>query len=140
MTINKFKRAFTLLEMLVVIGIIAILLGLGAVSYSTAQKKARDSKRKSDLSAIRNAMEQCYSINTYQYPTLPSAPLTGQTLPAPCTSLLTFPADPLGDSYRCSGTCDDTQYTICPPVSVGSGDLLETEDCSTENCCVSNQQ
>jgi len=40
------KRAFTLLEILVVIGIIAILVGLGSVSFSTAQKKARDTKKR----------------------------------------------------------------------------------------------
>lgn len=139
-TINfKFQinKAFTLLEMLVVIGIIAILVSLGAVSYSTAQKKARDAKRKTDLSIIRNAMEQCYSINNYQYVTLPAG---GVALPAPCASILTVPSDPLGGSYVCSGNCDTTGYTICPPASVGGGNLLETEDCSSKNCCVSNQQ
>ena len=56
------RKAFTLLEMLVVIGIIAVLLGMGALSYSTAQRKARDAKRKLDISAVKNAMEQYYSL------------------------------------------------------------------------------
>jgi len=61
---------FTLLELLVVIGIIAILVSLGAVSYGTAQKKARDAKRKGDLQALQKALEQCYSVNTYSYPAI----------------------------------------------------------------------
>lgn len=137
--INKLNRAFTLLEILVVIGIIGILIGLGAVSYSTAQKKARDAKRKSDLKTIQNAMEQCYSINTYQYPA--ELPVAGASFEAPCDSIITMPADPLGSDYVCFGTCDETGYTVCPP-EVRTGHRLESEDCATDvtTCCVTNQQ
>ncbi len=62
------RRAFTLLEILVVVGIISILIAMGAVSYSTAQKKARDAKRNGDLHAAQNLMEQCYANNNYVYP------------------------------------------------------------------------
>ena len=61
------KSAFTLLELLVVIGIISVLVAIGTVSYSTAQKKARDAKRQADLHAFQNALEQCYSISSYSY-------------------------------------------------------------------------
>ncbi|QQG43927.1 MAG: prepilin-type N-terminal cleavage/methylation domain-containing protein [Candidatus Roizmanbacteria bacterium] len=66
------KKGFTLLELLVVIGIIAVLIGVGAVSYSTAQKKARDAKRRSDLKTVQNCMEQYYTTNSYQYQDLGS--------------------------------------------------------------------
>ncbi len=66
--ILQFRGAFTLLEMLVVIGIISIMLGVASVSYSTAQKKARDAKRKTDLHAMQNALEQCYAVNSSSYP------------------------------------------------------------------------
>ncbi|PIV09820.1 hypothetical protein COS31_05535 [Candidatus Roizmanbacteria bacterium CG02_land_8_20_14_3_00_36_15] len=63
------KRAFTLLEILVVIGIIAILVGLGSVSFSTAQKKARDTKRREDIKALQNCFEQYYAYNNnFKYP------------------------------------------------------------------------
>lgn len=62
------KLAFTLLELLVVIGIIGVLVAIGSVSYSTAQKKARDAKRQGDLHAFQNAIEQCYSVNSSVYP------------------------------------------------------------------------
>ena len=64
---RSIKRGFTLLEMLVVISIIGVLVGIGAISYSTAQKKARDTKRNLDLKAIQNCMEQNYSVNNSQY-------------------------------------------------------------------------
>lgn len=55
------KNAFTLLEILVVISIIGILVALGTAAYSTAQKKGRDAKRKSDMKALQNGFEQFYS-------------------------------------------------------------------------------
>jgi len=140
---------FTLLEMLVVIGLIGVLVGLGSVSYSTAQKKARDAKRKSDLKSIQNAFEQYYSICGYKYPG--SIPAGGSKLTATtavCTSLtanvdiITMPADPLGGDYTCAGgsTCDSAGYKICPPASVNGGKLLETQDCLDTSCCVGSQQ
>lgn len=142
------RRGFTLLEMLIVIGIIAILVALGASSYTTAQRKARDAKRKSDLKMIQNGFEQYYSICNFNYPaTLPTAgnKLTATTIN--CTTLtanvdlMTMPGDPLGGEYQCVGTCDAIGYTICPKTITGTK-YLETEDCNSTNksCCVTNQQ
>lgn len=134
--------------MLIVIGIIAILVALGTTSYTTAQRKARDAKRRSDLKMIQNAFEQYYSICNFNYPsTLPTAgsKLTATTVNCPSLAtnidLITMPADPLGGNYQCVGTCDITGYTICPKTISGSK-YLETEDCNSTNisCCVSNQQ
>ncbi len=140
-----FKKSFTLLEILVVIGIIAVLVAMGTASYSTAQKKARDAKRRGDLKAIQNALEQYYSICGYNYPFSSSGnlPLTISTTNPPCssaTTILTVPKDPLGGYYRCVDSCSSSAYTICPPASVNGGKMLETADCSDKSCCVSNQQ
>lgn len=134
------KRAFTLLELLVVIGIIAVLVGMGAVSYSTGQKKARDAKRKTDLKAVQNVMEQYYSICGYSYPDV-SGGLTGSITCATTGTTLTYSyQDPLGSNYLCVGTCDTTQYTVCSPVVSGTS-RLETQTCTSgSECCVSNQQ
>lgn len=144
------RKAFTLLEMLVVVGIIAVLVSIGTSSYSTAQKKARDAKRKSDLSSIRNAFEQYYSICNFKYPS--SIPAAGAKLTATTTdctdlsanvNLITMPTDPLGGNYQCAPgvTCGTSDYTICPK-DLGGGKYLETENCNSTNlsCCVSKQQ
>lgn len=122
------KKAFTLLEMLVVIGIIAILVSLGASSYSTAQKKARDAKRKGDLKVIQNAMEQYYSICNYQYPgSLGSSIYCA----SPSIGVMpTVPVDPkTTESYDCS-SCSTTDYSICA--------TLESE--TPASYCITNQQ
>lgn len=95
--IHNMKKGFTLLEILVVIGIIAILVALGATSYSTAQKKARDARRKSDLKSIQNALEQYYSICNFQYPFSGTGNLSG-SLTCGSTTLITYPTDPLNTS------------------------------------------
>ncbi|MBI5127130.1 prepilin-type N-terminal cleavage/methylation domain-containing protein [Candidatus Roizmanbacteria bacterium] len=142
------KKSFTLMEMLIVIGIIAILVALGASSYSTAQKKARDAKRKSDLKTIQNSFEQYYSICNFSYPSaIPAAGAKLTATVADCSSLtanvdlLTMPADPLGGNYQCVGTCDTAEYSICPK-DISAGTYLETEDCNSTNksCCITSQQ
>lgn len=146
---------FTLLELLVVIGIIGILVGLGSVSYSSAQKKARDAKRHSDLSDIQKFYEQYYSlcgfkygVGTTDYGTLGTVP-DGTDIGANLTDcnlniILKWPKDPLGANYK-GYSLSSSSYTICPPVvrTVSSVDyLMETEGCTgvNKNCCVSNQQ
>jgi len=62
LTINK-RKGFTLIELLVVITIIAILIAAGAVSYTNAQRKGRDARRKSDLKAIQQGLDQYFSQN-----------------------------------------------------------------------------
>ncbi len=61
------NKGFTLLELLVVMGIIAILVSLAAVSYSSAQKSSRDSRRRSDMKTVQNALEQYYAANQFSY-------------------------------------------------------------------------
>lgn len=61
------KNGFTIIELLVVITIIAILTSFGIVSYSSANKRSRDAKRKSDIEAIRQALEM-YRADKSFYP------------------------------------------------------------------------
>lgn len=53
--LNK-KRGFTLIELLVVIGIIGVLATFIVASFASAQQRARDSKRKADLDALKKAL------------------------------------------------------------------------------------
>lgn len=63
---KKFRKAFTLVELLIVVIIIGILATLIVVSYNGARAKARDSVRKTDLRNIETAMNRYYlEFNTY---------------------------------------------------------------------------
>ena len=68
--IKQFKKAFTLIELLVVITIIGILASLVLVSLGSAQQRARDSQRKSDLDALKKSLELARqdSPGAYSYP------------------------------------------------------------------------
>ena len=57
---NK-RSGFTLVELLIVIVIIGILASIGLGSFNTAQMKSRDSKRKTNLQQIANALEIYYN-------------------------------------------------------------------------------
>jgi general secretion pathway protein G len=65
----KRRQGFTLMELLITMGIIVLLMGVGVVSYTQTNKKARDSKRKADIESIRSALE-LYRTDQGQYPAL----------------------------------------------------------------------
>ena len=130
----KRDSGFTLLELLVVIGIIAILVSIATVSYNSAQVRTRDSRRRSDLSAIRDALEQYYAANTFVYPTTCSA----------ASSYIkgTWPTDP--GTYSYTQACTATTYCICVQMEAGSGgnssDNICTWTAGGGYYCVANQQ
>lgn len=126
------KKSFTLLEMLVVIGIIAILVSLGFASYSTVQKKARDAKRQGDLKAAQQVMEQCYSVNTssYQYPIISNS--DGTLTPAACpgNASITFSIkDPLntGTYVYTITTSSTAAYKITADLETGTTFFVENQ-------------
>lgn len=57
------KKGFTLLELLVTISVIGILVSVLASSFTTAQQRGRDTKRRADLLEIQKSLEQCYALN-----------------------------------------------------------------------------
>lgn len=126
----KKNKGFSLLELLVVIGIISILLAIVASSYATAQKKTRDTRRASDLKTIQQAAEQYYSICNFQYPDFSQ----GANNSIECDDVVILPTDKLpldpltADPYSCQESCDTTAFTLCATPEVES------------SICVSNQQ
>lgn len=113
-----FSSGFTLLELLVVISIIGILVAMGTVAFSTAQRKARDSKRRSDMQQIQKAFEQYYADNgTYAATcaTMASATYMPGGLP-------TDPKNVSPNVYNTSTACATTDYCVCGVMeSAGSG-------------------
>lgn len=67
----KFQSAFTLIELLIVIAIIGILVTTGIFSWQSAQAKARDNKRITDLKSIQTALET-YKNAKGRYPQGPA--------------------------------------------------------------------
>lgn len=57
------SAGFTLVELLIVIGIISLLVVMATFSYGNAQMKTRDSKRKQDLLDIKRALQLYYEDN-----------------------------------------------------------------------------
>lgn len=64
----KHKQAFSLIELMVVISIIAVLAAMGVANFATAIKKSRDSVRKSELAEISQAL-MMFRADWGSYPT-----------------------------------------------------------------------
>jgi len=62
MHIPKYK-AFTIIELLTTMVILAIITSLVVTDFSTARRTARDSRRRDDVQTILNAMNQYYANN-----------------------------------------------------------------------------
>lgn len=126
MNIKK-QKGFTLLELLVVIGIIGILVAIGTISYSTAQKRSRDSKRRGDMQAINRALEQYNAQNQGTYPTNTSCSGLTDYLAGP------LPTDPKTGAYDLSNACaaDGSVYCVCAQLEVpDSGNAYGRTDSS----------
>lgn len=67
---NNKQQGFTLIEMLVVIGIIGLLSAVVVVGLAPARQEARDARRIADVNQLANWMEINYNPSTgYQTPT-----------------------------------------------------------------------
>lgn len=146
--INKFmkNKGFTLFELLVSISIIGILIAIASVSFSAAQKKARDARRKEDLLNVQKAAEQYYSLNNYNYPTSygvgQSWAVNGQTM------LESFPTDPKNVApYQYNGNVGTSGYCFCAALENNTGNCGNSSCTAFTNIggtgayfCVKNQQ
>lgn len=134
--IRNNQKGFTLIELLVVIGILAVLLAITLIAINPQRQfqQANDTKRRSDVNAILNAVHQYLidqrgviaGLGTISVDPLAPTPITdavGGTGAAFCTVLVTeyiaaLPSDPQqGDGSDiteadCTAGTWDTGYTI----------------------------
>jgi len=101
LTIQQSSSGFTLIELLVVISIIGILAAFIVASFTSAQQKARDSRRKADLDAVKKALELAKNdISGNYYPGCNPAAAScapSATLPLLATAYIkAVPTDPNG--------------------------------------------
>lgn len=87
MKTSHLTRAFSLIELIVVIAIISLLTGIIITNLSTSKGKSRDVARVSDISQIQLALE-LYFDRCHKYPQLPGGATVGtasQLLSLTCT-------------------------------------------------------
>lgn len=124
-----------------VIGIIGVIMALATVAYSTAQIGGRNARRKQDLVAIQNALEQYYSVNTFQYP-------SGSCKEAAVYLKSSWPVDPntLADytGVESPGSCTVSTYCICTELEGTATSGNSAADCNWNTAkthyCVGNLQ
>lgn len=136
---SKFQRAFTLVELLVVLAIIGILIGLSAVAYQGTKKSARDGQRRADLEQIRSGLEiyrtDCAGYPVATYTTNWPSQIIGDGSSTSCATTnvyLNVPADPLSPiRYYRYASSDGITYELCASLENGSG----SESCAGNDDC-----
>ena len=142
------RSGFTLMELLVVVGVIGILVTIAFMSYIGIQQRARNSRRQTDLKSVQGAFEQYYGANNSTYPkgtvgTYACPDLTVEYLPAG------MPKDPKYPNPEYTKSCDTTGagYCICalkePYLSSPAEAPHVVSDCidpTSEYYCVKNLQ
>lgn len=108
----KKQKGFTLIELLVVITIIAVLATIGLTIYTSAQKQARDAKRRGDIDAIAKALETKKGTNP-QYQTLSSTDFING-IPTDSTTAKYCINSADGDPPLSSGITSWSSGAVCP--------------------------
>lgn len=115
------NKGFTLIELLVVISIIGILATLIMVSFTTSQRQARDTERKSDLSQYRSSLEAFANNKSGLYPASATAINTTTLCGATYLNITGCPKDPndptttyqyCTDGAASGGAASATKYVL----------------------------
>ena len=113
------KNAFTLVELLVVIGIIATLTAILLPNFMGARERAADSKRKQDMMAIKNALRVFYN-DTQNYP--PTGTNLGTTLASYMPSISN-----IGFTYSYYQISNGDGFQLCSGMDSGAAEIAASQ-------------
>ena len=122
----NFKKAFSLIELLVVISIIATLTAIMLPNFMGARQRATDSQKKQNLVSIKNALRLYYNDNQ-SYPITMSQSSLGSTLATYIPSV-----SAVGFTYSYYQTGNGDGFQLCSGMDSGSEDVTTSQS----NCAV----
>ena len=115
-----------MIELIVVITIIMVITAIGTVSFSGANKKARDGKRLADLERIRMALEVARQVGT-------SYPVDASTVLVSSGYLTQWPVGPSLDTYLYERSTNYT-YDLYARLEVEPTNVPDYSSCGTGAC------
>ena len=128
------KTGFTLIELLIVITIIGILTALITTNLTGARSRARDTRRKSDLRSIEQALRLYYN-DAKRFPSSDgSGNISTATWGSPFTVgstvyMSSLPLDPSGNgiTYKYVGISDDSYLLVTSLEKLSDPDISESQ-------------
>lgn len=138
----SFKKGFTLIELLVVITIIGILTALVTTNLAGARGRARDTRRKSDLRSIEQALHLYYNDHKAFPRDNGTGGITGaawgsQFAVASTVYMSALPLDPSSTAtstltYKYVSSSDDTFLLVSSLENLSDPDIAESQSrCTT---------
>jgi prepilin-type N-terminal cleavage/methylation domain-containing protein len=145
---SKRKNGFSLIELLVVATIIIVLTTIGIITFQNAGRNARDSKRKTDLETVRQALVLYRSDNT-SYPTgVAGANYSAMTSTLGAASYLSqpYPQDPKtgtsGFAYTYTNANAGATFCLCASTMENAANASNPTGClvvgGTSAYCIVN--
>jgi general secretion pathway protein G len=109
--LKGFSKGFTLIELMVVIGIIALLVAGGFTAITNAQKTSRDAQRRQHMQAVAVALESYYA-SAQAYPVGSGANTTAAYANVLTSLGLTSPTA-VNSTYPYVYSAATNQYCLC---------------------------
>jgi general secretion pathway protein G len=157
---NSSRRAFTLIEMLIVVAIIGILASIVLIGLGPVQRQGRDARRQADLREVQNALELYYNKCGHYPGTTDCATVAaaGEVEWSDLSTVLVgsaigvnqIPTDPSGgQTYRYATNTGGTTYVLEADLENPSNPALKSSllppeidsagsiDCKRQQYCIS---
>lgn len=124
------KKGFTLVEILVVVGIVGLLGVLATITLQSARVRARDAKRLSDVVKTQMALELYFNDNN-SYPIVADATALGQSATACLSSA--------GWASSCDATSESVYLARIPATpATGLKEIVQCSGVEDTYCYVGN--